>query len=1333
MIQPEETKKLLKHYLRRLTNLSGNNRSIYLGRLSSEQFLDLHQASHLNREKSFAIVEALIAGKKKIICPVVDARLEASNEVSKKLKRLQRLDDFLFEERGSKDLHVGWPFVRGKFNDGTPARCPLLYIPVEIGLDNNHWIIQPREGAEMSFNKTFLLAYAFYNQVKVDDQLLEENFEDADRDSTVFRTGLYQLITKGVLDIHFNPDNYRDELIPFVNYKREEFEDHHKNGELKLFPEAVLGIFPQAGSYLVPDYLDLIQNQRITDLEHFFLTRNPARGPRSNFISQVKEEKVYAGFPMDVYQENALKGVKLGNSLVVQGPPGTGKSQLICNLITDAISNRKRVMVVCQKRAALDVVFERLKEKRLSPFVGLVHDFKNDRKVIFEKIGSQIDMVDEYKTRNNSLDAIQLERAFYQASRNIDQVTEELEEFRSALFDESEAGTSIKELYLRSSPSLPSINLKQEYQYLKSETVPKFLEKLKFHTFYAERFEKPEYPWRDRKSFASFQVSDYKTLSGFLQEIPMTAEVLLGKLREFSTASLTWEDCETLINWKAEADALLELLGNADRFKSLQGMIHETEEETSSLWLSNIERVIGECYQDDGPEVSVPSHQLGHLQKALQRSMMARRSLIGLVRWELFSKDKIFITRVLIANGLRSNKSGLQALERKLDNRLNLEHNLSKLRSKKWLADVPDSYILSAIQHWTQDAQRVIKAKELYFTIRGLKNIADPAKVHWEGFSTRIRTIFRLFEEIPLRKAIWLNYFTQSQIVALTQPGPAATNMAGTLKNDFDALVEFDRQQESLSPDERHIILKLFASSQSWNHTQLEQLFLNSWCLAWIEHIETKNPILRIVSSGKLDLLEASLREQIHSKQQASDEILLLRAREQICDNLEFNRLNNLVTFRDLHHQVTKKKRIWPLRKVVGEFEDELFRLIPCWLVSPETVSTIFPMKEMFDLVIFDEASQCFAERGIPAMYRARQVAVAGDDQQLRPSDLYQVRWQEEEIDHPDQELDSLLELCSRYLLTVSLRSHYRSQALPLIDFSNKHFYQGSLQMIPNRTIVNRKEPSIEYIRLSGTWADNTNLAEGRKVVELVSDLSLNDAGKSIGIVTFNAPQQSLILDLLEEGNIRLPESFFIKNIENVQGDEKDIIIFSIAYAPDKRGKLNVQFGSLNQQGGENRLNVAVTRARERVIVVTSLWPEELQVEGTVNRGPKLLKEYLSYARTVSEGSFVPFVPPEFQHGPNWYLKKRIAAVTRSKFADSRVSENLFPLADLTVINREQFAGIILTDDNNYYNSLSAKERHAFLPELLEQKNWKYQGQFSRNYWYDEDKFVNEIGKFVTS
>ena len=270
---PDSTKNILATYLRRLTNLSGNNRSLLLLRLHAEQLIDLHKLSFLNGEKSFEIINALIADRSKKLCQVLDSRVEANNEESKRLKKLQRIDRFIFEERGSNDLHVGWPFVRGKFSDGTAVRCPLLFFPVSIVQEGQHWTLQPREDAGITFNKSFLLAFSFYNKVKLEEDLLDTNFEDFEKDSTVFRTQLYQQL-EGKIELNFNPENFRDELTPFQEFKKEGFESKHKNGEIKLYPEAVLGIFPQAGSQLVPDYLQLIDNNSFQDLETFFQRKN---------------------------------------------------------------------------------------------------------------------------------------------------------------------------------------------------------------------------------------------------------------------------------------------------------------------------------------------------------------------------------------------------------------------------------------------------------------------------------------------------------------------------------------------------------------------------------------------------------------------------------------------------------------------------------------------------------------------------------------------------------------------------------------------------------------------------------------------------------------------------------------------------------------------------------------------------------------------------------------------------------------------------------------------------------------------------------------------------
>ncbi|NJN28022.1 MAG: hypothetical protein HC819_19645 [Cyclobacteriaceae bacterium] len=405
-------------------------------------------------------------------------------------------------------------------------------------------------------------------------------------------------------------------------------------------------------------------------------------------------------------------------------------------------------------------------------------------------------------------------------------------------------------------------------------------------------------------------------------------------------------------------------------------------------------------------------------------------------------------------------------------------------------------------------------------------------------------------------------------------------------------------------------------------------------------------------------------------------------------------------------------------------------------MASPEAVSAIFPMTRLFDLVIFDEASQCFAEQGIPAMYRGRQIVITGDKMQLSPFDLYKVRWEEDFEDNTDAslEVDSLLDLASQYLMQVQLRGHYRSQSLDLIDFSNQHFYKGKLTLLPDKRILDRKQPAISYIKVNGVWAKQVNDEEAIRVVELVKQLLLEQPDKSIGIVSFNARQQEHILDKLEifahQEQVSLPQSLFVKNIENVQGDERDVIIFSIAYAPDEKGKMNHHFGSLNTLKGENRLNVAITRAREKICVVTSIWPQQLKVEDTKNEGPKIFRKYLEYALQVSEAAFRPAQTTRQSHSLDWYLKDKIKQFDfESQHTLDLVEE--MPFADLTVKAGNEYLGLILTDDELYHESISIKDMHVFTPFTLAAKNWKFMGIHSREYWHDKNAVKDRLLRFV--
>ncbi|MFT6866729.1 MAG: superfamily I DNA and/or RNA helicase [Cyclobacteriaceae bacterium] len=1324
--------KILQSYLRRLTNLSSNNRSLLFLRLISDQSIDLHEFDHALDNPSFNIIEKLIAKKVKIpLLNEIDTHDSAGNKTSQKLKKIDRIEKFIFQERGSRDLYVGWPFIRGKFADDTLVSAPLIFFPVHLELNESTWYLKQREDVNITFNKTFLLAYSYYNKISVDEELVEKTLTDMDEDAMIFRTMVYQILKESQLEINFNQDNFLDKLSPFKNYKKSELDNIEKTGTLKLYPEAVLGIFPQAGSYLVPDYVKLLEQKDVKDISAFFTERkktDPEDEGKTKFSDKVKEETTFTPFACDASQERAIQLIKKGNSMVVQGPPGTGKSQLISNLICDYIARGKKVLLICQKKAALDVVYNRLKSKEMHDFVGLVHDFKNDRKSIFEQIASQIDNVDQYKQKNNGLDAIYLERTFLQSSRKIDQAVEELDEFKKALYDESECGKSVKELYLISNPELKSITLNQEYRQFHFERMPKFTLLLKQYLDYHERFEKLPDFWIGRPDYTNFSSLELARLKEVIDETDSFQEQLKKESSAFLKAPMDYETCLHFLTHKESIQQLIVNLDNELVFKYYQLM--QANQTERPPWLTNLEKTTLQCFKGAGVEKSVDSKDLGRFQEALESAIKARKGFFRWLKWTIFSKEKIFVTRVLVANNLKSNREGFEVLLARIDNRLNFEHILTEIQKTNWLADFPNGFRMIDIQNWFFYQKLAFKSNDISNTIRTLVEFA-PDKDHTrESYINMLVELNQLLEKVPTQIQLWSRYLNEKQIRSLMLERENIDDLKKQLNKDFDAFVEYDKIRESMTADERKIISNLL-NLESEDESDILQIFSNSVALAWIDHIEAKYPILRAVSSLRLDHLIRELQEAIVDKMQISREILLLKSREKTYKDLEYNRLNNLVTYRDLYHQVTKKRKVWPIRRVISQHSEELFAILPCWMASPESASAIFPMEEHFDLVIFDEASQCFAERGIPGMYRGKQVVIAGDDKQLQPNDLYRVRWEDDDdSDIPELEIDSLLNLAKQYLPEVSLQGHYRSRSLELIAFSNNHFYNGKLKLLPDFNSMQNMSPSIHYIKTDGIWEDNINHAEAEKTVQLVVRLLKEMPKKEIGVVTFNAKQQSYVQDLLdieiEKHGLSIPDSFFVKNIENVQGDEKDIIIFTTAYAKDKNGKLFLKFGSLNVAGGENRLNVAITRAREEIYVITSLMPSELKTEDLKNPGPKLLKSYLDFALQVSEGKWKPEGSANSKQGLDWYLKHKI----RAKSPLAEINQEL-PFADLTVKVNGQYSGLILTDDDLFFETLSSKEAYNYRFEHFQEKHWPYVQFYSREYWIDQQQAQEKLEKFL--
>ena len=1329
-MQENKVQKILKSYQKRLTNLTSRNKSLLLLNLSAEQFLDIHELDFLQNKPSFNVIEQLIAQKNTTsLCEIHDPLYERVNEISKRLRKVSRTEKFIEEERGSEDLYVGYPIIKGKFSDGTVVRCPLLFFPVTIvQKDALIWQLQIRDEA-ITLNRSFLLAYSHFNQVQISDEFLEHSFEDFSKDSLEFRTQLYEFLKDSPLKIDFNKELFVNTLRNFEKQLKTDLDLSENNGALKLYPQAVLGIFPQAGSFLMPDYEELLtafDNQQSTLGNEGLETLFPNQTSKiENQTAKIKEENLLTPFAVDASQEFALQQIKSGTSMVIQGPPGTGKSQLICNLIADFTARGRKVLVVSQKRAALDVVQERLARAGMRPFVGNVHDFKNDRKALYVQILSQIEQIEDYQKQNQSLDSIFLERNFAQESRQIDKISETLQTFKDALFDISVCGVSVKELYLTSSPNQPFLNLKENYNQLKFNEIGDFLKKFEQYFIYKNNLNQgyanesgnDTLFWQSRLSFQNRQYSEIPQILKVIRNTHDFVQTLETQSLEIMQNTLNYEELEKISVKKEHFQNLLLTITNEKIYYVFKRNIQEKIKLNNSK-IGELEAQVGQFFAGQGIEITILSSRLLPFLSKLNQVVETKSNLIGGLFWDFFSKEKTDIQNVTIANGLSLSVGDLQKLQQRIQNRIGLEKFWSKWGCifGEVVVNEEPVWLRKGYRWFERHFQQLYQAEKANKIWEPLVKILPSsistqiATSTWNDFQKQINFLIQKIQQLTDNQNIWHNYLSKNQIDIISTT-KYLLSINSYLKENFDLMQESDLLKASFSRLEWSII-ELFLSEE-------EPLtsFINSLKLAWIEHIEDKYPILRSVSSLRISQLENDLQVSVQKKQTLSQEILLLKLRELTYQNLEKNRLQNTITYRDLKHQVGKKRKLWSVRKLITEYSAEMFKLIPCWLASPETVSAIFPLEPNFDLVIFDEASQCFAEQGIPSLYRGKQVVIAGDSKQLQPNDLYRVKFENDADDNPELEVDSLLDLACQYLPQIQLRGHYRSKSLDLIDFSNQYFYKNTLSLLPDFQEINLQQSAIQYLKVDGIWENNTNQTEAEKVINLVRIINQTSPEKSIGIVTFNFKQQGLIQDLLEVSSTDVDfgistseEPIFVKNIENVQGDERDIIIFSIGYAPDAKGKMAMQFGSLNGQGGENRLNVAITRAREKIYVISSILPNQLKVEEAQNEGPRLLKSYLEYALKVSEGHYRPKVHRSENYQADWLLKEQL-------LKDNLQYIKELPFADLTLKNGVNYESLILTDDDLYYEHLSPKETFAYIPAGLRAKGWKFERVFSRNFW----------------
>ncbi len=463
----------------------------------------------------------------------------------------------------------------------------------------------------------------------------------------------------------------------------------------------------------------------------------------------------------------------------------------------------------------------------------------------------------------------------------------------------------------------------------------------------------------------------------------------------------------------------------------------------------------------------------------------------------------------------------------------------------------------------------------------------------------------------------------------------------------------------------------------------------------------------------------------------------------------------NSPEFAVLTRELARRRAQLPVRQLMMHMPQAFRRLAPCLMMSPLSVAQYLPADAPpFDLVIFDEASQIPTWDAIGAVGRGRQVIVVGDPKQLPPTRFFERSIPDigegsggmEKIEVETEDLESILDEClGAGIKSVELTWHYRSRHEALIAFSNHQYYGGRLVTFPSPVV---KDTAVVYRHVAeGLYARagaRHNQVEAREVVlEVLRRLrsaSADDKKPSIGIVTFNAEQQSLILNLLDEARRDDPslEQFFsddceepvlVKNLEGVQGEERDIIIFSLTYGPDASGRVAMNFGPLNQIGGERRLNVAVTRAREALLVFGSLRPEHIDLARTSALGVAHLKQFLTFAEHGSRAFALAATGPlgDFESPFEAAVAERLRA--RGWLIHPQIGVSGFRV-DLGIVDPDApgaFLAGLECDGATYHRSASARDRDRLRQAVLEGLGWSILRIWSTDWWTNAQRETDRI------
>lgn len=1255
------------------------------------------------------------------------------SKLSSQLIALYRKTKSVLEEGGSNTLYLAIGFLNWRKKDKSDKiyHAPLILCPVKLErVSIQSGVKLSAHEDESRFNTTLL-------------QMLKQDFE----------------ISIPSLEGELPTDDSGLDVPEIWNRVRHAIKDVEG---FEVVEEVILGHFSFNKYLMWKDLIDRTDAMMEHPLVASLIDKTKILADDVDFVSPshldelYKPQDFFAPLPMDSSQLAVLAAADKGKSFVIEGPPGTGKSQTISNLIAHLMAKGKTVLFVSEKMAALDVVYRRLENIGLGRFCLQLHSNKANKKDVLNQLKQSWDNAN-----------VSIENNWVNKSNALLNIRNELNQVVKALHTPGTNGltpyyamgmciknNNYADLIQLSWNSSNAHNI-DDFNKLKdlvhkiriqSETCSNIL---KTNTLNYITNNSWEPIWQQSIVAESKKLSELS--SNLKQSCIEFIEAI--DLNELDTNSLdlsivtSLNELSTLLKNSSLMIADYAFNKNGiEKIESLENAIlHLSQYITAKEQLNCI------CHPD--------------IWKNVNGEKLAEDWKIALQKWFLPK----FIEKFKIINELKKagakgnikmpedaitisilNEHGqiLQELDQLLrDVRVwKVENsNIQELEDSASLAKQLRNVSAKLAKNPTELANIREKLNNIMLNGRELLNI--------DGFiGQKIDTFEKAFEDFNVS----YTKFKQLCINSENEKELELFNELKSLKSFIDYAQELSKfegqlkdwcywqklKKEALSCNLKPIVDAI--ENSTIDYSNIELAFEAAYCSWWSKIIISENHILREFSSRQHQDKIKQFIKLDNEFQKLTIEYIQSKLSETIPgkDSKNLNAAWKLV-----QREMQKQRQIKPVRQILADAGDAVKTLTPCLMMSPLSVAQYLPVsKESFDVVVFDEASQITVWDAIGTLSRGKQVIVAGDPKQMPPSNFFgrNIEYNEEELGL-DEDLESILdELIGSSVPKLRLNWHYRSRCESLIAFSNDRYYDGSLVTFPAST-TNQKSVSLRYVE-NGCYERGAriNQNEAKAVVaECVNRLKStnpNVRNKSIGIVTFNSDQQKLIEDLLDkerENNPDIefafdsnnPDSVFVKNLETVQGDERDIILFSVTYGPDNTGKLSMNFGPLNRNGGERRLNVAFTRAKHEMVIFSTLQADQIDLNRTNARGVEDLKGFLQYAK-IGKAALGTCATRSLG-GAESPFESEVAEQLKQKgwTVHTQIGASSYRI-DLAIVHPDKpgaYLAGIECDGATYHSSATARDRDKLRQSVLENLGWNIIRIWSTDWWTNKKGSLEEL------